>query len=155
AKTGETIIERNPDQMFVPASTTKLFSCAHALAELGPDYRFNTPVVARGEIRDGTLAGDLILIASGDLTMGGRNRLDATMAFVSDDHTYADATSTNAKVTPTDPLTGLTDLAKQIRNSGIISVTGDVLIDDRLFDRNSGSGSGPRTVSAMLVNDNV
>src|SRR5882724_9205430 len=72
AKTGKTLYERNADQMFCPASVTKLYSTAAALSDLGADYRFQTPVVRRGEVRDGTLRGDLILVARGDLCLGGR-----------------------------------------------------------------------------------
>src|SRR5262249_43070703 len=72
AKTGEVIYERNPDQMFIPASTTKIYTCAAALAALGPDYKFETKVYRDGEIENGVLKGNLILVAAGDLTLGGR-----------------------------------------------------------------------------------
>lgn len=153
--TGEVLLERMPDQMFVPASTTKLYSCAAALGVLGPAHRFETRILARGDIMDHELKGDLILVASGDLTLGGRTRPDGTMAFCNGDHTYADARSTNAAVTDTDSLAGLNDLAKQVKDAGIDGVTGDVLIDDRLFDHAQGSGSGPRSLTPILVNDNV
>src|SRR5437879_2261516 len=72
AETGKTVYEHNADRLFLPASTTKLYSCATALDALGPDHRFETPVYRRGEVKDGRLRGDLILVASGDLTLGGR-----------------------------------------------------------------------------------
>src|SRR5262245_42682569 len=43
-KTGEVVLERSSDKLFVPASTTKLFSTAAALDALSADYRFRTPV---------------------------------------------------------------------------------------------------------------
>src|SRR5262249_59320674 len=86
---------------------------AAALAALGPDHRFETPVYARGNVSDGTLAGDLILVASGDLTLGGRTANDGTMAYTAGDHIYATDTSTDTAVTETDPLAGLRDLARQ------------------------------------------
>src|SRR5262245_17508738 len=49
-KTGKTIFERNADQLFCPASVTKLFTTASAVADLGADYRFRTPVVRRGDV---------------------------------------------------------------------------------------------------------
>ena len=49
-KTGQTIYERDADQLFAPASVTKLFTTAAALVELGPNHRFQTPLVRRGEI---------------------------------------------------------------------------------------------------------
>jgi D-alanyl-D-alanine carboxypeptidase/D-alanyl-D-alanine-endopeptidase (penicillin-binding protein 4) len=58
-------------------------------------------------------------------------------------------------VTDTNPLAGLEALARQVKKAGIEDVRGEVLVDDRLFDRTRGSGSGPDAVSAVLVNDNV
>src|SRR6266852_4644397 len=70
SQSGETLYALNPDKLFLPASTTKLYSCAAALAALGADHKFATPVYRRGEVRDGPLGGDLILLAQGDLTLG-------------------------------------------------------------------------------------
>jgi D-alanyl-D-alanine carboxypeptidase/D-alanyl-D-alanine-endopeptidase (penicillin-binding protein 4) len=154
SRTGEPFYERNSDRLFLPASTTKLYSCAAALAAFGPDYRFETPVYCRGEIRDGRLQGDLILVAQGDLTMGGRTTMNGEMAFRNHDHIYAGGT-TEAELTDTDPLAGLKELARQVKAAGIDYVAGDVLIDDRLFDKAQGSGSGPRLISPIIVNDNI
>src|SRR5262245_22568463 len=71
ADSGKVVLERNADQLFAPASTTKLFTCAAALSALGADRTFTTPVYRRGEVKDGRLQGDLILVAQGDLTLGG------------------------------------------------------------------------------------
>ena len=43
-KTGEVIYEKNPHKLHHPASTTKLFTAATALARLGSDYQFETTV---------------------------------------------------------------------------------------------------------------
>jgi D-alanyl-D-alanine carboxypeptidase/D-alanyl-D-alanine-endopeptidase (penicillin-binding protein 4) len=155
ADSGRTLYERDADRLFAPASTTKLYSCSAALHVFGPDYRFETPVYRRGPVDGGALRGDLILVAAGDLTLGGRTLPDGTMAFVDNDHTYADPTSTTANITPTDPLAGLKELARQVKAAGIDRVEGDVLIDARLFDVSQSTGSGPRAVSPILVNDNV
>ncbi len=154
-ESGNALYELNPDKLFVPASTTKLFSCACALDAFGPDYRFETPVVRRGEVRpDGTLQGDLILVASGDLTMGGRTLPDGRIAFANADHTYANGFA-NAEWTEPDPLAGLNDLARQIAAAGIRKVAGKVLIDDRLFEHAESTGSGPVRVTPIMVNDNL
>ena len=80
AKTGATVFERNPDELFCPASVTKLFTTAAALVDLGADYRFQTPVVRRGSVEsNGTLIGDLILVAQGDLCLGGRTGPEGTV----------------------------------------------------------------------------
>jgi D-alanyl-D-alanine carboxypeptidase/D-alanyl-D-alanine-endopeptidase (penicillin-binding protein 4) len=155
AKSGKTVYERNPDRLFLPASTTKLYSCAAALATLGPDFKFETPVYRRGDVTAGRLRGDLILVAKGDLTLGGRTAANGNMAFKDHDHIYANSPLGRAEVTDTDPLAGLKELARQIKKAGIKQVTGDVLVDDRLFARARGSGSGPGLVTPIIVNDNV
>jgi D-alanyl-D-alanine carboxypeptidase/D-alanyl-D-alanine-endopeptidase (penicillin-binding protein 4) len=152
--TGETILARDSGKLFAPASTTKLFSIAAALDALGADYRFRTPVHYRGTLTDGVLEGDLILVASGDLTLGGRTNEQGEIAFQDSDHTYANWMPDGA-LTPQDPLTGITDLARQVAATGLKRVRGDVLIDDRLFDHSEGSGSGPGYLTPIVVNDNV
>jgi D-alanyl-D-alanine carboxypeptidase/D-alanyl-D-alanine-endopeptidase (penicillin-binding protein 4) len=153
--TGKTVYEHNPVQLFAPASVAKLFSCAAALVEFGADYRFETPVYRRGTLDGTTLKGDLILVAKGDPTMGGRTDRTGKMAFTDADHIYANPTETKTTLTDTDPLAGLNDLAKQVKATGIRTITGDVLIDDRLFERSRGSGSGPDIVSPIMINDNL
>jgi D-alanyl-D-alanine carboxypeptidase/D-alanyl-D-alanine-endopeptidase (penicillin-binding protein 4) len=155
ADSDRVVFERNCDQLFAPASTTKLYSCSSALHYLGADYRFETPVFRRGSIDDGRLHGDLILVASGDLTMGGRTLPDGTLAFTDNDHTYADNTTTTESLTPTNPLAGLVALARQVRGWGIRSIDGEVLVDPRLFDTSAASGSGPKIVSPIVINDNI
>jgi serine-type D-Ala-D-Ala carboxypeptidase/endopeptidase (penicillin-binding protein 4) len=153
SKTGDKVYEHQADQLFVPASTTKLYSCAAALMALGADHRFRTPVRRRGEVLDGRLYGDLILDSQGDLTLGGRTNARGTMDFKDNDHIYANG-SANGEVTTTNPLAGLEELAKQIADAGIKQVIGDVLVDDRLFEHARSSGSGPEVVSSIMVNDN-
>jgi D-alanyl-D-alanine carboxypeptidase/D-alanyl-D-alanine-endopeptidase (penicillin-binding protein 4) len=155
AKTGETIYARHPNAMLAPASVTKLFSGAAAIIALGPDCKFETNVYQRGTVQAGTLRGDLVLLASGDLTLGGRTDKNGKIVFKDKDHTYANSGLADAELTDTDPLAGLNDLAKQVKDSGITQIDGDVLIDDRFFARTRGSGSGPDAVSPIMVNDNV
>ncbi len=153
AKTGETVYARNPNALLAPASVTKLFSGAAALVALGPDHTQETVVYQRGPVLKNTLRGDLVLVASGDLMLGGRTK-DGKTIFKDKDHTYANS-GFDAELTDTDPLAGLNDLAKQVKAAGITQVDGDVLIDDRLFVRTRSSGSGPDVVSPITVNDNV
>ena len=152
---GRTVYEHNPDMLFAPASVTKLYTCAAALSALGPDYRFETPVYRRGDVTGGRLHGDLILVAQGDLSFGGRGDASGKLLFKNHDHIYADWLSTRTELTNSDPLAGLNDLARQVKEGGIKQVEGDVLIDDRLFARSRGSGSGPDVVTPILVNDNL
>jgi D-alanyl-D-alanine carboxypeptidase/D-alanyl-D-alanine-endopeptidase (penicillin-binding protein 4) len=155
AATGKSVCEHNADLLFAPASVTKLYSCAAALAELGADHRFETPVYQRGVLDKGQLKGDLVLRASGDFTLGGRTNGEGKMAFTSDDHIYATPNDTTTALTDTDALAGLRDLARQVKAAGVKEITGDVLIDDRLFERSRGSGSGPDVVTPIMVNDNL
>jgi D-alanyl-D-alanine carboxypeptidase/D-alanyl-D-alanine-endopeptidase (penicillin-binding protein 4) len=154
-KNGQPVYEYNVHKLFAPASTTKLYSVACALDALGADHRFHTPVVRHGQVNEqGELKGDLILVASGDLSFGGRTTPDGQIAFKNADHTYANGNA-DGELTEPDPLAGLNDLAKQVLAAGIRHVQGDVLIDDRLFDRAESSGSGPTHVAPIVVNDNV
>ncbi len=154
AKTGETVYERNPEAMLAPASITKLFSCAAALIALGPDSTTETTVYARGLQLNGTLRGDLILRAAGDLTFGGRTK-DGKTVFKDKDHTYANGGFGDAELTDSDPLAALDALARQVKDTGIKQIDGEVIIDDRIFSRTRSSGSGPDAVAPILVNDNV
>ena len=125
--------ETAADDFFPIASNTKLFTMAAAFEVFGPDHRFETPVVYSGAIDSGgTLNGDLILVAQGDFTMGGRRNPDGTVAYSDFDHTDANPVG-GAILTAPDPLAGLDDLAQQVADMGITSVSGDVIIDDRLF----------------------
>jgi D-alanyl-D-alanine carboxypeptidase/D-alanyl-D-alanine-endopeptidase (penicillin-binding protein 4) len=155
AKTGKTIYELNPDRLFTPASTTKLFSCATALGVLGPDFRFETPIYKRGEMKEGILTGDLILVASGDLTLGGRAGKNGKTLFCNSDHTYANSGLGTPELPDADPLAGLKELAAKLKEHGLKELRGELMIDDRLFTRARSSGSGPEVVSPVLVNDNV
>jgi serine-type D-Ala-D-Ala carboxypeptidase/endopeptidase (penicillin-binding protein 4) len=155
AKTGEPVYSRNPNAMLAPASVTKLFSCAAALIALGPDHTFETTVHQRGTAAKGILQGDLILVASGDLTLGGRTDKSGRIIFKDKDHTYAGSGLMDSDLTDTDPLAGLNSLAKQVKEGGITEVDGDVLVDDRLFARTRSTGSGPHAVSPMMINDNA
>jgi D-alanyl-D-alanine carboxypeptidase/D-alanyl-D-alanine-endopeptidase (penicillin-binding protein 4) len=154
-KTGEELCARGGDRLFVPASVTKLFTVGAALDELGSDYQFQTPVYSpSGPDAEGRIAGPLVFVASGDLTLGGRSREDGTLAFADNDHTYASFLDTVALV-DVDPLAGLDALARQIAAAGVKSVDGGVHVDARLFEEAKSSGSGPERVSSFVLNDNV
>ncbi len=154
AATGRTVYERDADRLFCPASVTKLFSAAAALIDLGAEHRFQTPVVRRGEVKDGVLRGDLILVARGDFSLGGRTGPDGTLLFEDNDHSYSGG-NPDASLVPADPLAGLTHLAREVHAAGIREVLGDVLVDDRLFEHAPSSGTGPARVSPIAINDNL
>ena len=131
---GRTVRSLGPaDRFYIPGSSTKLFSVSPTLDYLGFDHHFKTPVYAQGEVNNGTLRGNLVLVAKGDLTMGGRTAPNGTVSYTHIDHTYANV-APGATLTPENPLAGLNEIARQVRKSGIKHVNGNVIIDDRLFD---------------------
>jgi serine-type D-Ala-D-Ala carboxypeptidase/endopeptidase (penicillin-binding protein 4) len=68
----ERLFELNPRMLLVPASVAKLVSAATAAAAVGWDYRFETTLKATGPIANGVLSGDLLIVGSGDPSIGGR-----------------------------------------------------------------------------------
>lgn len=151
AVTGRVLFDLNSDQMFLPGSTTKLFSVTALYHAYGHDYQFKTPVYALGSIQNGRLIGNLILVAQGDLTMGGRQNGSNQIAYTKMDHIYANS-KLGAILTEQDPLHGLNELAAQIQEKGIKEVNGDILIDDRLFQTTEKRGM---IISPMMVNENL
>ena len=131
---GQTVRSLGPaDRLYIPGSSTKLFSVSATLHDLGFHHHFKTPVYAEGKVKNGTLRGNLVLVASGDLTMGGRTAPNGSVSYTHIDHTYASSVP-GATLTPENPLAGLDEIAGQVRKSGIKHVQGNVAIDDRLFD---------------------
>src|SRR5579862_2944860 len=87
--TGKVVYSLNGQQLFVPASTTKLITEGTLLASLGADYRFRTRIYRTGPVDSaGRLDGDLVLVASGDPNLSNRIQADDTLAFSNHDHSY-------------------------------------------------------------------
>lgn len=149
-QTGVVLMDLNSDKLFSPASTTKLFSVLALLNAYGDDYRFRTPVYAVGEINNGTLHGNLILVGQGDLTMGGRQQKES-INFTKIDHIVASSVP-GVILTPEDPLKGLNDLARQIAEKGIKRIEGDIIIDNSLFEITHARGM---TLSPLMINENL
>src|SRR6266446_1969903 len=153
AETGDVIYELNSPQLFVPGSTTKLLSAGTALELLGADYRFHSKIYRTGPIKkDGTLQGDLVLVASGDLNLSNRIQPDGTLAFEDEDHSYG---GLDSKGLSGDPLQVMRELARQVSAKGIKRIKGRVLVDATLFpegERELGTGV---VISPIVVNDNV
>jgi dihydroorotase/N-acyl-D-amino-acid deacylase len=153
ADSGEVIYELNSPQLFVPGSTTKLLSAGTTLELLGDDYRFHTRIYSTGPInKDGSLQGDLVLVASGDLNLSNRILPDGTLAFEDEDHSYG---GPDSKGLPGDPLQVMRELARQVAAKGIKKIKGRVLVDATLFpegERELGTGV---VISPIVVNDSV
>ncbi|MBV9648320.1 MAG: D-alanyl-D-alanine carboxypeptidase [Candidatus Eremiobacteraeota bacterium] len=127
------LVDLNSNRQFLVGSVRKIFSVGANLNAVGAAHTYDTPVYRQGRIDNNkVLHGNLVLVASGDLTMGGRANPDGTVAISNWDHNEADGLG-NAILTRPDPLAGYRRLARAVKASGIDRVAGDVVIDDRLF----------------------
>ena len=150
---GHVLIDYNSQQNLYIGSVRKVFSVGQLLNAIGPDHTYDTPVYRVGAVDSaGVLHGNLVLVASGDLTMGGRKNPDGTIAISGYDHNEADSLG-NAVLTAPDPLAGYAELAKQVAAAGIKKIDGDVIIDDRLFQ--AFDFRGQFNVVPIFVNDDV
>lgn len=117
ADTGETLYALNPDRLFAPASTLKLFTAALALSALGPDYRFRTTIESPGALgSDGIVNGDLILVGRGDPDISNRK-------FPYDKKAEYDGPAEKV----------LLELAEGVAARGVKQVEGDIVADDSYF----------------------
>lgn len=142
---GQTLYQRNSRIPMTPASNTKLFSTALALDRLGPDYRFETRVLAPALPSPSGVVASLRIAGSGDPTLSGR------------------AYPYEKKARNGNPFAGLEDLADQVVKMGVRRV-GTVIGDDRLnpFDptpegwtADDGTWEYGAPVSALTVHDNA
>jgi len=144
----------NPEQLFTPASTTKLLTEGTALALLGADYRFYTRVYRTGPLDpDGVVHGDLILVGSGDPNLSGRIQADGTLAFENEDHCYGGSVDTRA--VPGDPLAVLREMAHQVAARSVKRVGGQVRVDATLFPEGDAELGTGAVISPIMVNDNI
>ncbi|HYY42054.1 MAG TPA: D-alanyl-D-alanine carboxypeptidase, partial [Pyrinomonadaceae bacterium] len=152
--TGRVLYALNADKLFTPGSTTKLLTEGTALQLFGADYRFHTRLYRTGAIKsDGTLDGDLVLVAGGDPNLSARLRPDGTLAFENEDHSY-DA-DPHTRAVPGDPLLVVRQLARQVAAQHVKRIRGRVIIDHTLFpegERELGTGV---VMSPIMVNDNL
>src|SRR6185312_4220765 len=145
AQTGKVVVQRDPSQLFTPASNAKLYTTAFALVRLGSNYTFKTSVrTSTTSVNNGVIP-DLIFIAGGDPNLSGRVV------------PYSVAPNHN------DPLTAISKLADQIAGKGVKCINGDLTADDSrypydpypdgwTFDDGTWYYGAP--VSAFSINDN-
>lgn len=107
--TNKTVAQYNPQQAVTPASVLKLLTTGAALELLGPDFRFETKVLASGSIQGGTLSGDLHVLGGGDPTLGSRQVGGNPEAF-------------------------LNEWVKSIQAAGINRIQGRILADPGAYD---------------------
>lgn len=151
--TGEVLIDLRPDYDFFIGSVRKTFTLGELMNEVGPEHTTTTPIHIQGTVGEGgVLDGDLILVATGDLTMGGRTLPNGQIAISNFDHNEANSLG-NAVLTTPNPIQGYTSLAQQVAAAGITRVTGDVVIDDRLFVPFPFREEGNFAIRPIFVND--
>lgn len=136
---GRVLYSYHADDALIPASNVKLATTAAALHYLGPEYRFKTVVAATGSIdAEGVLRGDLVVVGGGDPGISGR-------------FFGGEATAVFAR------------WAEELRRRGLRVVAGDLIGDDRFFDRQYRHPTWPRgqeaywyeaPVGALSLNDN-
>lgn len=131
---GEQLFADSASKLRIPASNQKLFTTAAFLTEFGADGRLETRAYAKGKLRGrrrGTLAGDLVLVGDGDPAFGtGR---------------FARAND--------QPATKVSRLAREIARTGVKRITGRVLADDTVFDRERRAGPYLSPLSGLSFNN--
>ncbi|MEQ9188806.1 MAG: D-alanyl-D-alanine carboxypeptidase/D-alanyl-D-alanine-endopeptidase [Cryomorphaceae bacterium] len=70
---GKVIAEHNSYRSMIPASIQKVITTATSLDRYGPAHTFTTTIGYTGSIVEGVLQGDLIIIGTGDPTLGSRH----------------------------------------------------------------------------------
>lgn len=110
ATTGEVICERSADDPLIVASNAKVMTVTSALAWLGKDFEFKTRWMSAAKPdAAGVLHGDLTLLGDGDPDCVPDGAADSELL--------------------------LARLVAALRAAGVTRVEGDLVVDDRIFDR--------------------
>ena len=113
-----TLAEFDKSRSLCPASSIKAITTAIALDKLGEDFKYQSSLAYSGNIQNGTLQGDLVLIGSGDPSLGSDQMTDAL--------NYDDFFKT---------------CIQEIKSEGIQNITGNIIIDASYFDRDASPGN--------------
>lgn len=111
-----TVASWRPNTALAPASTMKIITSASTLMTVGPEFRFTTRLEAEPDsvAADGTVEGPAYLIGSGDPMLATRGYSRANLDGLG---------------------TPIEDLARNVRENGIGRITGGIVVDETLFDR--------------------
>jgi len=111
SETGEYFYKLNETKNFIPASNLKLLTTAAALEYLGKDFTFSTACYLDGKINpNNEFIGNIIVRGLGDPTLSG--------------YFFEN------------PLQFFEKWALKLDSAGINSIRGNIIADDRYFDRN-------------------
>ncbi len=137
---GERVLaSENADLAMTPGSVLKLTVTAAAVHHLGLEHRVVTVLRGSVPLSQGTLAGDLVVVAAGDPTW-------------------------NVRFFATDPRSPLHEIARQLHRRGLRRVTGDLLVDRSRFPGRGAALSRPAAelayaygapASALAVDENT
>lgn len=105
-KGNQVLYSHDAQRKFIPASNTKLVATSTAMGLLGPDFRYETPIMVTGAVGD-TAPNALIIKASGDPTWSAR--------FFGSDFAILDS------------------IADSLSAHGIKRIAGDLIIDASIF----------------------
>ncbi|MGA0069665.1 MAG: D-alanyl-D-alanine carboxypeptidase/D-alanyl-D-alanine endopeptidase [Miltoncostaeaceae bacterium] len=111
-----TVAAWKPDTSLAPASTMKIITAASTLLTVGPEFRFTTRLEAGPDSTGpgGTVSGPAYLIGAGDPMLATRAYSRANLDRLG---------------------TPLEELARNVRDQGTTRITGGVVVDETLFDR--------------------
>lgn len=135
---GRVLYSYHSEDALSVASNAKIVTTAAALDLLGEDFELSTTLLMRGEVSDGTLYGDLIIVGKGDPSISEHFNGGDVMA-------------------------PLERFAREAAASGIKTVSGDIIANDLYFDRQFLHPSWPDDqwihwyeppVGALAFNDN-
>jgi D-alanyl-D-alanine carboxypeptidase/D-alanyl-D-alanine-endopeptidase (penicillin-binding protein 4) len=65
-RSGKVLAEKNPDKLFIPASTQKMFTALAAETVLGMNYEISNDLSYGGKIKAGVLYGDIVITFRGN-----------------------------------------------------------------------------------------
>jgi D-alanyl-D-alanine carboxypeptidase/D-alanyl-D-alanine-endopeptidase (penicillin-binding protein 4) len=124
---GQVLYSRGASRPMIPASNQKIITAVTALAELGPRFKFRTGLWMRGTVDEaGVLEGELLLQGGGDPTLGR------------DLSAHQEDGAAEARMST------LQRWADQLAADGLRRVAGDLIVDDRFFDRQHVHPDWPR-----------
>lgn len=107
---GKPLVLINGDKPLKPASNMKILTTITGLELLGSQHQYSTRIVAKSELENGKISGDVIVRGTGDPNISGR---------------FHDG----------DPLFLFRQWAKKLKSAGLREISGNLVADDSYFDK--------------------